>query len=190
MKKLLATALLGLAALGLSTPQASAYYGPFSFLHCGGCFKARYSACAAQYNAFSPFCLTTVQGKGLFCHKCYYVADCPQPYCPPAYPPMCYPADAGGMPGAAAPAVGGAPAGGATGFQAPAPTPSLPGVHAAPMGYPQAMPHVAGYQPYAGYGYPPHSGMMPGQPMMMQGGMVPAGQAPWYWNGQAPMGAR
>ncbi|HZT81138.1 MAG TPA: hypothetical protein VFA26_12980, partial [Gemmataceae bacterium] len=79
MKKLLAVACLSLAAAGFSAGQAHAWL----FDCC--CCKYKYCACAAQYNAFSPFCLSTVQG-GCCCHKCFHVADtgcCPPAPCPP-----------------------------------------------------------------------------------------------------------
>src|SRR5262249_5898988 len=52
MKKLLLIAILTLAALGLNATFASA--GWFCH-HCG-----KVGACATQYNAFSPYCVTGV----------------------------------------------------------------------------------------------------------------------------------
>src|SRR5262245_59342772 len=69
MKKLLATALFSLVVLGMGAHQAFAF----------GCGSCSYKCCAAQYNAFSPFCSNVVMKKKLFCRKCCYVAD--QPCC-------------------------------------------------------------------------------------------------------------
>jgi hypothetical protein len=67
MKKVLAAAFVTLAALGFGVAPASA--GLFHH-HCG-----KVSACATQYNAFSPFCVTDVYTHK-HCHKCHFPAQC------------------------------------------------------------------------------------------------------------------
>jgi hypothetical protein len=129
MKKVLALALASLAALALNMGSASA--GWFCH-HCN--FKV--NACATQYNAFSPFCVSGVYSSK-HCHKCNYPAE--GPCCNPGWGGPCW----GGVCGGPACSVGGdaatlgvlpAPTGTAT-IQngrvltplAPAPVPSIPG---------------------------------------------------------------
>jgi hypothetical protein len=78
MKKLLALTFLSLLAAGLSQSFAAAGW----FHHC--CHD-KLNACASQYNAFSPFCVTGVSASK-HCHKCNYPAEgpcCPRPNCGP-----------------------------------------------------------------------------------------------------------
>jgi hypothetical protein len=128
MKKLLALAMASLATLGLSMNAVSA--GWFCH-HC--CPKV--NACAAQYNAFSPFCVSGVY-TSKHCHKCNHPAE--GPCCNPCWGGPCWD-------GACGPAcsVGGdaatlgvlpAPAGTATVQNgrvvtpaSPAPVPTIPG---------------------------------------------------------------
>lgn len=69
MKKLVFVALLSLAALGFNSHFASA--GWFSCHKCG-----KLGACATQYNAFSPYCVTGVYTSS-HCHKCMHPAEGP-----------------------------------------------------------------------------------------------------------------
>jgi hypothetical protein len=207
MKKIIATALLSLVALGFGAHQAYA----FGF----GCCHYNYRCCAAQYNAFSPFCCNTVMTKKHFCKKCFHVLDCGQPC-----PPPCYPVDpcwgGGHMPGGAVMDAGHPPATGGQQFQAPAPAPAGP--NTSMLGMPYGMPyngmiHMTGYQPYAqpygypqqpmmNYGYPQQQLMqqqmiqqqMMQQPVMLPGygamttnGVVPMNSVPWYGNGSVPV---
>jgi hypothetical protein len=55
MRKFFASALLGLAALALAAGPTSAWW---PFHHCKCCVKL----CAKQYNAFSPYCLDSLNG--------------------------------------------------------------------------------------------------------------------------------
>lgn len=189
MKKLLAVAVVSVAAVGLSAGPASAWCS---------CFHYKYCASAAQYNAFSPFCLSTVYGGKCGHCKCFHVADVPCCNAPPA--PCCGPVCGdgccagpycgdGGVIGQLPPA-GGAPAQGGNGgqtFQPPMPSP-LPGNPGpSSMMMPQRMPYgqvqAAGYRPmmYPGYGYgyqpmPVPSGYYgPQAPMAVS-------PAPAYWN--------
>jgi hypothetical protein len=167
MKKLLALAVLSLALVGLSTSPASAWC-------C--CFKAKYCACAAQYNAFSPFCLNTVYGGKCGHCKCFHVADCGcngPGYCGPMCGDGACEGGNGGVVGQL-PAAGGAP-GAPAGqpapkYQGPMPNP-LPGGGSS-MLMPQQMPYgmvqPTGFQPMY-YGYPPQMPMA-------------AVAAPTYWN--------
>jgi hypothetical protein len=194
MKKQFAAALLSLAALALSTVPASAWC-------C--CPKYKFCACAAQYNAFTPFTLNTVAG-GHCCHKCCYVAElpcCPPPCCPAPCcpPPCCDPCPAGpscfnggdssmlGMlpaPGGppSAPAAPSPPA--AVQGPVPAPLPQVPATTSQrwPVRMQQPMVQPAGYRPayYPGYsyGYQPMPQNGYGYPQTM-----PMGAAPAYWNG-------
>jgi hypothetical protein len=79
MKKVLALALASLAALALNMAPASA--GWFCH-HCN--FKV--NACATQYNAFSPFCVSGVYSSK-HCHKCKYPAE--GPCCDPGWGGVC-----------------------------------------------------------------------------------------------------
>lgn len=185
MKKILTTVLLSLVALGLGAHQAYAF---------GGC-KYNYRCCAAQYNAFSPFCCNTVMAKKPFsCKKCFHVLDCGQPACPPCAP-MCgmdgggYPCDPQAM---MVPNYG----------MPPAPMQMAPAgnVAAMPYGMPNGMMHMTGYQPYPQqqYGYPqpqygnPQQHAYPqqqyGYPQQQYGQqqMMPVNQMPVYWNGNVP----
>src|ERR1700730_7728826 len=58
MRKFFVIAILGLAGLGFSVEQASA--GKLCNWCC--CKKCCVKLCAKQYNAFSPFCLDSIQG--------------------------------------------------------------------------------------------------------------------------------
>jgi hypothetical protein len=193
MKKLLAVALMSVAAIALSTAPASAWF-------C--CHKYKFCACAAQYNAFTPFTLNTVVG-GHCCHKCCHVAElpcccptpcCPQPCCaPPCCEGGCYgPVYAGGdagmlgmLPAPGGPAVGAAapPSAPAVQGAAPAPLPQVPAATTSqrwPVRMQQPMIQPAAYRPayYPGYGY---------QPMMQNGygyqQPMPMANVPAYWNG-------
>lgn len=78
MKKFLALASLSLLAAGLSQSFVAAGW------FCHGC-QAKLNACASQYNAFSPFCISGVYASK-HCHKCCYPAEgpcCPKPNCEP-----------------------------------------------------------------------------------------------------------
>jgi hypothetical protein len=57
MKRFFAIALLGLAALGLGSGRASAWW----WSHCCG-HKCGITLTATQYNAFSPYCLDSLHG--------------------------------------------------------------------------------------------------------------------------------
>lgn len=197
MKKLLAAALLSVAAIALSTAPASAWC-------C--CHKYKFCACAAQYNAFTPFSLNTVYG-GHCCCKCFHVAElpcCPPPCCPPPCCPgpcdggCCGPAsycnggDAGALgmlPAPESPAAGAAVQGApATQTPAPAPLPETPAANSSyrwPVRMQQPMVQPAGYRPayYPGYNYGYRS-MMPNgygyQPQMANGYGYPPQMANGY----------
>jgi hypothetical protein len=155
MNRLLAVAFVSVVAVGLGTRPASAW---------PGCHH-KYCACAAQYNAFSPFCLSTVES----CHHghhCCHVADTPCCNAPPA--PACDfngcgPAcsadcDSGAL--GALPATAAPPAGATTGtpgaptFKAPPPVPQVPGVTSqlGPVQMPAGMVQPVFYAPaYSNY---------------------------------------
>ncbi|HXG08497.1 MAG TPA: hypothetical protein VNK04_01790 [Gemmataceae bacterium] len=198
MKKLLAIAWFSLVVLGLGTDQAHAF-------GCLGCSRCWYKCCAAQYNAFSPFCCNAVVCKKLFCKKCSHVLDCcpPCPPCPPSCPPVDFCGDHAGIvsvtPPGSAPASGGstgtapAPSTGGSAFTPPAPSPvppgpstSLPG-YPMPYGTPFGMYQPAGYQPYYGYGYSQMPMLNPGYGALMPNALPPAGGMPYYWNTSAPL---
>ena len=175
MKRLLLSAVLGVAALGLSATAVQA--GPFS---CNsGCGKCGANFCVRQYNAFTPACFGTVHCDGInpLSGPCIPGGGyCPQPcggccmpgyFPPPAemmHGPMPYPGmmpPLGGMP-MQMPQPGGMqmmpPPGGAP-MQLPPPgalpMPS-PGA-VSMMGYPYYIPQMINpaLMP-AAYGYPPY----------------------------------
>jgi hypothetical protein len=163
MKYWIVPALLGLLIIGMGRGEARA----------GGCCDGCYRICAAQYNAFSPFCAPALCKKSWFCKKCCYVLECPQPCCPaPCWGMDCGPACVDG-PGEMAPP-GAAPA------QTPAPLPAGPntGMLGPPYGMPQPMVYPTGYP--MNYGYPPAGAAM------MSNGLVPLNSVPWY--GNPPLG--
>src|SRR6266542_442853 len=74
MKRLILSAVLGAAALGLSSGPVQAgcgpfgcgnLYGPFSWLPCRKCCGCGATFCVRQYNAFSPVCAGTVYCDGI-----------------------------------------------------------------------------------------------------------------------------
>lgn len=165
MKKLLALGLLSVAALGLATAPASAWWPCFPLCGSKCCSKCCVPVCCRQYNAFSPPC----------CDTC-----CPINFgggggCCPSNQTCCV---GGGdacclgqlpAPGALAMPAMAAPAAAAPSFQAPLPSAAGPSAYANPMPWNP----YAGYNPYAmglqPAGYMP---MMPSAPY----------QAPYYWN--------
>jgi hypothetical protein len=188
MKRLLALASVSLVVLGWGADQALAF----------GC-KCTYKCCAAQYNAFSPFCCNTVMCKKLFhpFKKCCHVMDCGQPFCPPACPPdFCYPVGDSCAPAVPVPQQGdnSAPAGGQQSFQAPMPMGANVGMMGMPYpanyGMPYGMVQPTGYPNgyYPGQGYPQAPMMMPGYGGMMPNGMAPMSPMPPYWNASMPTG--
>jgi hypothetical protein len=169
MKKLVAVAAVSLIVLGLGADRASAF----------GCCK--HKCCAAQYNAFSPFCCNTVVTKKCFgLKKCCHVLDCCQPCPQPCCPPPCI-VDC--SEGTACPAPAGAPKGSAPAegqkhsFMPPVSSPIQVG-DGVPYAMPQGMVQPTGYP--QGYGHPQ---MTPGP-----NGMVPGNSVPYYWNTGMPAG--
>jgi hypothetical protein len=164
MKKLLAVALLSVAALGLS--NARAWAGHFFHHHCCD----RVGACAAQYNAFSPFCVSGVYTSH-HCHKCVHPAEAPC-CCPIGGADICGdgvcgPAAVAGGDGAT---LGILPAPAAPGTAqntqptpplapVPTPVPAIPG-QSSQLSMPARMIQPLGYQP-----------------------LMPAPSAPAYWYG-------
>jgi hypothetical protein len=69
MRKHIVVAVLGLAAFAMSVAPASA--GWFCHRCCG-----RLGACATQYNAFSPYCVTGVYTSH-HCRRCMHPAEGP-----------------------------------------------------------------------------------------------------------------
>ena len=69
MRKLFVVAVLSLAAFALGVAPASA--GWFCRSCCG-----RLGACATQYNAFSPYCVTGVYTSS-HCHRCMHPSQGP-----------------------------------------------------------------------------------------------------------------
>jgi hypothetical protein len=68
MRKLFVVAVLSLAAFGMGVAPASAGW----FCHkCG-----KLGACATQFNAFSPYCVTGVYTSS-HCHRCMHPAEGP-----------------------------------------------------------------------------------------------------------------
>jgi hypothetical protein len=173
MKKLLAVALLSIVAIGWSTGSVSALG------HCHKCYP-----CAAQYNAFSPFCFNTVMTHHGF-HHCCHVADAPCCYPPPCGfqpgygvcgPVCCEPGTPGSAPSSTTPSGSGtAVTPGAQTYQppAPAPLPHVPGATSQMWSYPMqgGMVQPAAYRPvfYAPYNMP--NGYVP----------QPAPGVPSYW---------
>ena len=69
MRKLFVVAVLSLAAFALGVAPASAGW------FCHGCC-GRLGACATQYNAFSPYCVTGVYTSS-HCHRCMHPSQGP-----------------------------------------------------------------------------------------------------------------
>jgi hypothetical protein len=167
MKKLLVLAFLSLLAAGLSQSFAAAGW------FCHGCC-AKLNACASQYNAFSPFCVTGVSATK-HCHHCSYPAEgpcCAQPT------PWCEPICCGdgvscsptGGAGAGQSALGILPAPASAQAQAAPATAPPPAGFAPPT--PSPMPAVPGSTSYL---FP---GVAPGN-MIQPAAYQPT---PWYWN--------
>jgi len=70
MRKLFVLAVLSLAAFAMGVAPASAGW------FCHGCCCGRLGACATQYNAFSPYCVTGVYTSH-HCHRCMHPANGP-----------------------------------------------------------------------------------------------------------------
>ena len=163
MKKLLVVALLSVAALGLSNARVSA--GHLFHHHCCG----KVGACATQYNAFSPFCVTGVY-TGHHCHKCFHPAEgpcCPNGCAAECVDGACGPACVASGDGAT---LGTLPAPAAPGPKqsvqsmpplapVPAPVPAIPG-QTSQLDMPARMIQPLGFQP-----------------------QMPAPSAPAYWYG-------
>ena len=162
MKRLMLSALLGMAALGLSAGTAKAgLWECFGFCNpC--CSKCGANFCVRQYNAFSPVACGTIYCDG--------------------FNPICSPCIAGG-PGSCCPPCGFCPPCGCAAY-----TPPMIGMYGEGIGMPKPVPGNMPQQlpppsslpmPQPGatlgmMGYPPY--MMPGmmQPMMQQP-MMPVG---------------
>src|SRR5215212_5242601 len=63
MKRLILSAILGVAALGLSAGTVQA--GPCGFFGCRKCCGCGATFCVRQYNAFSPVCSGTLYCDGI-----------------------------------------------------------------------------------------------------------------------------
>jgi hypothetical protein len=191
MKKILAVAALSVAALGLTTNRASAWFHCCGLHHCCG---ACATLCVKPYNAFSPVCCGTICCDGclpLSCGQQGGMCGGQMGYGPMCGGPMCGGPMCGGLEGGCCdscgslgtlPAPGATPtppppAGGSTSFP-PAPTP-LPTGPATSQVMPRAMPmgpiQATSYRPGYGYGYGMGYGY--GYGPQAQATMVPAGAA-------------
>jgi hypothetical protein len=173
MKRLILSAVLGVAALGLSTEMAQA--GPFCCWGCNKCGKCGANFCVRQYNAFSPVCSGTIYCDGICPIGGYGIPGGFNPYCASCgaggagyydgggamASPQMLPADASPT----SPATGAPPV--AKPLQVPQhfpPPTALPMPQAGPAAVGMQYPYYprmmnapvmpAGYGQYPGYGYP------------------------------------
>lgn len=205
MKKTLIASAVGLAAFGLLSGAALAWFGKCK----NSCCAYKYTICCKPYNAFSPICCGNMFMEGC-CPP--FGMGCAMPGCGPGFKPMggpgycgadCFGCESGCLGQLPAPTTGGtavlplnpapSPTPGQPGFTPPMPTPldgskplgTTPTAQgrAIPMPYPVIQP--AGYYPYyppAYYAYPAYYGY-PAYPQaaypVVYPGMMPASPNPW-----------